>query len=157
MMVSMMPTAWSQGVDLGVFTHEEGSQVTISTDGIKADNPATVMSIFLDSCAVNGNYKILCDPQIEQTQLQNAVEVFNKYAGSYFLAFPDDDAEKQELYAQLKGTSISLPENHYLFKAIKLDRNDRSYPIKDFGAFGVVSHDTTNNTYWIAEFGIGNQ
>ena len=123
---------------------------TITANGVKADEPAAVFNMFLEICEEGGDYKVLCNAKIDIEQVEAAIaEYKEKRRNSTMIVGPYPSPD--ETYTELKGESISFPENCYLLQLITIDNFDRNNPIKELGIYAVLSHDSKNGTYWIEE------
>ena len=133
-MLSAMSSVWSQ-------------QLTVLID-----SPNELVTMFINRCAEKENYMELCSAQIDTEQLQNTIQIYNNYAGNPMFT---TSTRPQEIYKKIKGENSLLPENHRIYIVDKVDRTNQRRPTSK-GFYIVVSYDTLNETWLVAEFGVGN-
>ena len=140
-----------------VAAHSAPQKPKVTEKGVKSDTPAPVLSLFLDRIASDEDYKALCYALINKEQMMNTIELYKKNGSAFMILDLVPEPEKrQEYYSKLKGENVPFPENHYILGIIQIVRSDRNNPIKDMGIYAVLSHDVTNGSYWIVEFGVDN-
>jgi len=111
----------------------------------KIDDPTKVIQMFLDSCRNGNNYKTLCIKNIDDKEIQKTISFYKEHTGSYLFGTIQGPREVQkEVYKGLKGKSADLPDNYYIYILSHSEHN----------LFAVVSHNSKENTYLIADFGI---